>query len=334
MDPKALVLPHTAASKSATSSYWLSCSLAATGAFTGEPFDPQFCPMRAASLGLPWRTDPEEWDPYGWVLFDVVAETPAVTDPDLEPARADHLVLAVEHALWPRTSLELSWVSKRTDTLMEDTCNGTLDGLEPGHDCSYYVITNVSGLERSYDAAILRLESRHLDWLTVVASYTWSESTGNVHSLLGSDGYDYYPWHWVNRDGYLSDHRRHRLKLNGFALLPWDSAVAFNGGWSSAFRWTPADADVLGMPYGVLAVEPRGSREGSDEWWLDLELSKGFAVGPARLVAIVSVLNLFSAEQVTGVCSNVTGCGGDIGLGDPIDWRYPRRWEVGLRVEF
>lgn len=329
-------LPTAATSTATTRFSWASCSLLATGQYPGypmEPFDPAICPSLAAAMGLDWGPDPEGWDPYGWVLAGTISDEPTVTDPDLAPPYADHLVLAVESALRPRTSLELSWVSKRSHDLMEDTCNGMLDGLPPGQGdfCSYYVISNLTGLERSYDAAILRLESRELDWLNLLASYTWSASTGNIESLLNSYDFD-YPSYSVNRDGYLSDQRRHRLRINGFALLPWDTTIAFNGGWSSAFRWTPYED---GGPYPApIFVEPRGSRHGDNEWWLDLELNKGFTIGSVRLVAILSAFNVFSTEQVTGVCARVTGCGGDIELGDAIAWQYPRRWEVGLRVEF
>jgi hypothetical protein len=45
------------------------------------------------------------------------------------------------------------------------------------------------------------------------------------------------------------------------------------------------------------------------------------------------VLNVFSSQSVVGVCPRVGGCGG-IALGEPYSWQQPRRWELGLRVEF
>ena len=57
---------------------------------------------------------------------------------------------------------------------------------------------------------------------------------------------------------------------------------------------------------------------------------------------IGSVLNATSTEQplnATDVCEEVQGCGnpegdGTVGLGSPIDWSLPRRYEVGFRIEF
>jgi hypothetical protein len=45
------------------------------------------------------------------------------------------------------------------------------------------------------------------------------------------------------------------------------------------------------------------------------------------------VLNLFDSENAIGVCNNVNGCGG-FELGDPTAWQLPRRYELGLRLEF
>ncbi len=44
-------------------------------------------------------------------------------------------------------------------------------------------MTNLPELKQDYDAFIVKLESRTLDWLTVLASYTLSESKGNQDSL-------------------------------------------------------------------------------------------------------------------------------------------------------
>jgi hypothetical protein len=89
----------------------------------------------------------------------------------------------------------------------------------------------------------------------------------------------------------------------------------------------------------VHLLEARGSRDANDNYQLDLQLTKGFTVGPVRLAVIGSVYNVFSAEQPTTVCEHVSGCGfeedgGPISAGDPTEWQTPRRYELGFRVEF
>ena len=87
------------------------------------------------------------------------------------------------------------------------------------------------------------------------------------------------------------------------------------------------------MPYGVHFLEPRGSREANDSYQLDLQLAKGFTIGPVRLALIGSLYNAFSSEQPISVCQRISGCG-SIAMGEPTNWQTPRRYEVGFRVEF
>jgi hypothetical protein len=146
---------------------------------------------------------------------------------------------------------------------------------------------------------------------------------------------DVYPWHFDNQYGYLSDHRKHQLKLNGFFNIAGDWIAAFDAFWSSPFTWAPYETRIENpeVPYGSHLLEPRGSREANNSYQLDLQLSKGFRVSQVRLVLIGSVLNVLSSEQPTAVCTRISGCG-EFEMGDPTDWQTPRRYEVGFRVEF
>ena len=175
-----------------------------------------------------------------------------------------------------------------------------------------------------------------MDRLHVLASYTNSESKGSIdNEAINSFDFDLYPYHFENRYGYLRDHRQHRVKVNGYVTLPLDFGVAVNGIWGSPFRWTPVQPARLVDPSasGLIFVEPRGSREG-DKWTqLDLQFTKGFGLGRVRLQLIGTVLNLFDSEKVTSVCTRLTGCG-DFELGDPTAWQLPRRYELGVRLEF
>jgi len=85
--------------------------------------------------------------------------------------------------------------------------------------------------------------------------------------------------------------------------------------------------------WGDIFLEPRGSREGAEWTQLDLQLTKGFTFGRVRLQLIGTVLNLFDSENATAVCERETGCG-DFEMGDPTEWQNPRRYELGVRVEF
>jgi hypothetical protein len=344
MHPGGLSIPWLAAAVNEPWNIWYSCS-GVLPLYFGMPVgSAEECAAAAADLGWDYRLDNAGWDPYGWVLApsEHYSSEPTRVAPGLSATSADELILAFERQFAGRSSIELSFVDKTTRGMVDDTCNGNWPVPTAGAPCDYYLLVNIPDAERDYRAFMVRLETRSLDWLTLLASYTWSESKGNIEYTqnYGSD-FDVYPWHFDNRYGYLSDHREHRIKLNGYVTLDGDWTIAFDGFWSSAFTWTPYEdeSDNPAIPYGWHFLEPRGSRGANDQYQLDLQLTKGFTVGAVRLALIGSAFNVFSAEQPTAVCEHVSGCGvgegGDpIVMGDPTDWQTPRRYELGFRVEF
>jgi hypothetical protein len=284
--------------------------------------------------------DAEGWDPYGWILtpsgYFLVEPNRVV--PDLKATHADEFILAYEREVGNRSSVELTLVDKKTHDIFEDTCNVNWPMPTAESTCDSLVMANLPEARRDYRGIFVKFETRGLDWLTLLASYTYSRSRGSVEYTQNSGiDFDLYPWHYDNRYGYLEDHQAHRLKLNGFFFLGGDWTISFDAYWSSPWTWTPYETsfDNPEMPSGVGShfVEPRGSREGDSYHQLDLQLAKGFTFSRVRLALIGSVLNVFSSQSVVGVCPRVGGCGG-IALGEPYSWQQPRRWELGLRVEF
>jgi len=344
LHPNALTLPWFTRPVATPDHRWYSCS-GVLPLYLGIPVGSAGdCAAAAADLGWDYGLDHEGWDPYGWVLSpsEVYGTEPTRAAAGIRATYADELILAFERQIADGSSLELSFVDKATRDIMDDTCNGNwpVPGASP--QCDSYIIGNLPDARRDYRGVTLALESRSLDWLTLLASYTWSESKGSIgFTQDNASDFDIYPWHFDNRYGYLSDHREHRVKLNGFVTLPGDWTVAFDGFWSSPFTWTPYEdlSDNPEIPYEVHYLEPRGSRDGSDQYQLDLQLTKGFPVGPVRLAVIGSAYNVFSSEQPSEVCGHISGCGTDedgapIVMGDPVNWQTPRRYELGVRVEF
>ena len=338
MHPNALTLPFNVRDLVEPFSYWYSCTTV-MGASSAEE-----CSAAAAYLGWEYRLDNAGWDPYGWVLSpdERYASEPNRADPHLRPTYADELTLAFEREVGQRSAVELTFIDKRTRDIVDDTCNGNWPIPSADAACDYFFTANFPELKRDYRAVMLTFETRRYAWLTLLASYTYSSSKGSIEYTQSANGeLDVYPWHYDNIYGYLSDHRRHRLKLNGFVTLAGDWSIAFDARWSSPWTWTPHEnaADNLAIRWGVYFLEPRGSREGSGEHQLDLQLAKGFTAGQVRFVLIATVLNALSSEQPSGVCDHISGCGFDEGgspitVGDPVDWQTPRRYEIGFRVEF
>jgi hypothetical protein len=335
MHPNALSLPDFARTNVAPSAAYLSCS--ANGLSRA-----QCSSIFAGNLDIGggfvvprWIDDPLGRDPAGFVLVpnNVFSSEPSQISEDLEATYAEELIVGIEREIFNRTSVELTYVQKDTEDIFEDTCEGNYPQA-PNADapCHFYLMANLPGLTREYEGMILAFESRAVDWLHILANYTYSTSKGNVEYTqnAGAD-FDIFPDHFQNTFGYLADHRRHRVKLNGYARLPLDFQVGFDAFWSSPFRYSVIEA---GPVYGDVYLEPRGSREGDEAYALDLEVRKGFNLGETNLQLIATVLNAFSTEYTTAVCELAEGCAGDIPLGGSTEFAVPRRYEVGVRFEF
>lgn len=334
MHPNALTLPNFARVVSAPTEQWRSCTLYSE--LFGFPVNQ--CQALLGSRGF--RHDPFGVDPNGWFFRSVTSAAPSTIQPGLEPTYADELILSYEQQLFPRSSLTLTYIDKTTKDIAEDTCIGNLTGTpNPDADCSFFSMDNLPGLKRDYEGAIVSFESRATDWLHLLASYTYSKSRGNVEytQSAGAD-FDYFPDHFANTYGYLTDDARNRFKLNGYFLLPLDFSIGFNGTWQSGFAYNrETTPDHSG--YGTEYLEPRGSQRGPSLWQLDLQFAKAFAIGPVRASLIAAVLNVTDREGVNEVCENDGGCGhrddgSDIEWGDATDWQNPRRYEAGFRLEF
>ncbi len=336
MDPASLTLPSILRAGNEPSYQWFSCMTFGPSLY----FDPSQCEFMMDFLEWGYRADdPDGMDPFGWFLppgyTTGVGET--LVQSDLRAAYSDTLSLSYEREVGRRASVELTYINKKTRDLFEDTCAENYPVPTEGAECFEYLLGNLPGLARDYEGFIVRYETRSFSWLTLLASYTYSESKGNLDFSQGNNpDFDYYPWQFENRYGYLSDHRAHRFKLNGFIYIKGDWTIAFNGIWESPFTWEPqADAyDDPRIQGDFYFLEPRGSRDAFNASNLDLQLSKGFTVGNrVRLVAIGSVYNTFSTENGTAVCSLARGCGA-YEMGEALSWSLPRSYELGFRVEF
>ena len=346
MSPNALTLPSFARTGIAPANAWLSCSY-----FLGLPAED--CEQWATDLGFGWSMDPDGWDPGGWFLApqNVIGGLPNQIDPNLKAMYTETFSLAYEREVGRRASVTITYVDKTTKDIFDDTCDGNFPG-PPSADasCDFYVMANLAPLRRDYQGLIVEYHTRTFDWLTLNASYAYSQSEGSqeYNQNAGSD-FDVYPAHFQNRYGYLSDHRKSRLKLNGFFNIKGDWTIGFDAFYTSPFTWAPqANRSNSGeeyngqtiptIPYGVWFAEPRGNREANSNYQLDLQLSKGFTIGQVRLVLIGSVFNALSQERVITVCSSINGCtdsdGNHADTGGATNWQTPRRYEVGFRVEF
>ncbi len=336
MHPNALTLPSFARVNSEPTFRWLACSWPwFRGTSLGAGCRDRYPGTRqiGGHTVSNWIADPDGFDPHGWFYNRTFSSEPSVIADDVDPTYADTLIVGIERELMRRTSLTLTYVEKKTRDILEDTCNGNLTKASADADCDYYVMGNLPGLARDYNGFILTLESRATDWLWLVASYTHSESKGNIAATQNSgSAFDYYPDHYVNRYGYMGDHRKHRVKINGYVDLPLDFSLGFDGYYSSPGVYTLNRASE---EYGRVFTEPRGSRRFEKAYGMDIRLTKGFDLGNRMRFEVIGVVyNILNDEQPATVCSRVEGCSGGVETHETLSWGRPQRYEVGVRFEF
>jgi hypothetical protein len=341
MHPSALALPLYARLTFAPTTRYLACTQAVGSDLTDPALIAAACQGFAADRGGAVIEDPLHRDPYGFAFYDALSTSPNQIDPNLRPTVANEYTIGIQRQLAARTSVELSYVAKATRNILEDTCSENVPQptADPGlQNCHSLTLTNPAAARRDYHGLLLRLESREVEWLNLLASYTYSRSQGSTENpqISGPD-FDVYPAHFVNTYGYLSDDRRHRVKLKGFVKLPREVSVGFNAVYESPFDYSVLQN--LDPPlYGTTFLEPRGSRRANSTSVLEIELRKGFRVGGLDLELIGTVENVLGTEKPVAVCQFASGCtsadGDDLALGQPTDFQPPRRYEVGFRMVF
>jgi len=352
MDPTALSVPSFASGIVAT---YRDYSIAEfyCNATRGSLCDPETFPP---SFGEPiYWTNAEGID---YVLFDNLGQAdiyePAQTLDQagvghLEAPYADEFILAFETQVARETSISITYINKKTKDIIEDTCSDNTwawgDGDYPdldddttwtsAGDCTFYMITNMPTFFRNYEGVILQAETRR-NRLHLLGSYTFSESEGNTANgaaqTYATALADFFPVHFYNREGYLPDHREHRVKLNGYYLFPHNWTVGFDGFFSSAGHQTifstcaalagagaanarrsivdqtaefDIDTDLVqycstsdGAALGTtdIFLHPRGSFETKSTWQLDIQASKTWNVKSVDITVVGTIYNLFDRE--------------------------------------
>lgn len=237
-------------------------------------------------------------------------------DPDLEPTVSTEANFGVRQRLGTNTSLDVTGVWRRSDNMFEDGC--------VDFDCHYFLMTNrpngLDVLSSEYQGVVFKLESRPTEWLNALVSYAWSESKGSVEYTqnAGAD-FDVFPAHFVNREGYLSDDARHRVKASGFVRAPFGTTFGLDALYETG---TPDDATMAlgdlnvdpdggayaGNPsafYGTVFVLPRGERRLPDRHRLDFQAMHEFTLGRVKMGLIGTIYNLLDSDIVTDLGSTI-----------------------------
>ena len=296
-------------------------------------------------------------------------------DQNLHMSFSNQYSLGVTQRVLKNTSVDVTAEFRTQKNNFEDYC-GTL-----AFEQDTCVVTNQIGpegipqpLKSDYRGILAKVESRPFSWLDFTASWAHAKSRGSVeyNQNAGVD-FDYYPVHFTNAYGYLTDDAKDRVKFNGFARLPLDFILGASWNWDSGLAYSVfRTAPVVG--YGNLFLEPRGSRRLPHFNQLDMQLQKNFTFGGKYTVGLIgSVFNVLNSETITTINGNAgtraafASCAGlsgsalsqclvnpasaDSGIYvdpnqqsgaqrfsasflRPTAFQRPRRYEVGVRFEF
>ena len=94
-----------------------------------------------------------------------------------------------------------------------------------------------------------------------------------------------------------------------------------------------ADYCYLSDGYTIF-LEPRGSRRGQATSNLDLGLAKAVHIGKITLEFNLAVQNVFADEQPTVYNEHENFDPNALQVGEPTKWTQPRRYQIGVRVDF
>jgi len=233
-------------------------------------------------------------------------------NPDLQPNRLDEFVAGYEVEFKEGYVAAVRLIHNRQNNMINDVIANEEEIIAGGR--TYvppeYLITNVPSARRHYTGLELETRKRLSHNFQYLASYTLSRASGSVAGEGAAEGLDVYADFAeviVNRHGDLPWDDRHVVKAAGSYHLPFGMIVGGIFNWRSGRPYnrigTISDAVVETIfldHYGhAHYLDPRGSHRLGHVWWLDLRLSKDFAIGEQNLRLMLDAFNVTNNQTVT-----------------------------------
>jgi len=307
------------------------------------------------------------WDPYitwdpGELFFD----------PNLKAPETDQFTLGYEHQVGHNMSLGIQGVYKDTRNLigweilddgvyeMLPWVNPITGELQPLASIIEQPTTRKGNrpgagslappgqeFEQQYKGATLVFNKRYTDGWGLVASYTWSDSTGFSPTPLAQDqGNPAYgsqngrdPNNWINAEQTLQNQRRHALQVQGNFDLGWNLVGTFIYSYLSGKPYNrQVTAGVFSSRFPleqggqtVIAVPASGDTTFSAQNLLDLSLGRTFETGPIAIQIDLQLFNVFNNTAHDSWQTLIVAPGDDY---YPRSYVFPRSLGVRFGVTF
>ena len=294
-----------------------------------------------------------------------------VVDPDFRDPYTDQYIVGFEHELMTNFGLQVNYVYKRGENYggwrdiegtyvpatyvdnrgAESTGQSVqLFRLTSPADERLFQLTNPESFYTRYNGLSIQAQKRMSDRWQMTGGMTFSKSTGQIGSQMGSPtsaqqgnalavlagqlfGQD--PNHYVNTDGRLIGDRPVVGKLQFLYEAPHGILLGLNYTHQTGRLWArQVRVPGLGFPSNPLVnMEANtGDRRVPDWNMFDVRIQKDFRLGQtAKFAVLADVLNLTNADTYESIGSR-QGTASNFGL--PTRFLYPRRLMLGARIKF
>ncbi len=263
-----------------------------------------------------------------------------VVDRDLRTPFQDEFSFGFERALWPETSIKVSYLNREfRDQLQDVDINHDADGVvfNPGWGQMLLVGNFNTG---EYESWVLELVRRFYRGWELNASYTWSEAVGD-----GED-YDQLLGNARNRAdaerSFLSYDQRHIVRINAMTVAPknirlggtlrWESGLPFSVLFSSPVRFLlPPEYATIGVSGSqfnyAYPTDQRNDQRNESFWTFDARMAVDFRIQrKMQLQFTAEIFNLLNDDtliQTDTIDGNFAGVR-----------RFGRQFQLGLRCTF
>ncbi|HEY1252774.1 MAG TPA: TonB-dependent receptor [Thermoanaerobaculia bacterium] len=258
-----------------------------------------------------------------------------LTDPGIKGQYVREGIFGVEREVIPNFAVGAKFIYRDLPRVVEDyLCtdginycvgNPTQDGMSTLSTLDYNFRLPAPLQKRIYKGFQVDATKRFSECWTMLASYVYSTLKGNYDGLFSpysqprgtadpniSALYDYYDFFTSGQvingqprpftaNGYLSNDRRHQVKLSGVYLTPFNLSLGMTAYYRTG---TPISRLGLSEAYGryEFFLLPRGS-EGRvpADYEADIHLGYPLQIGPVTLTTLIDVFNVLNRQRTVAV---------------------------------
>lgn len=279
-------------------------------------------------------------------------------DPNLRNQYTDQFYVGVEQQIQPSFGVNASFVYKKEHDFVRmndvggtyaprtiiDTFDGrtqqlTVFDLVSPSSASLFQVTNRNDLDQDYRSFVVEANKRFSTSWQMIASYQWQRnliySDGRLARQqfggLNRNGYGRDPNDLTNAYGRSSVDNTHGVRFTG----TWQAPLGITAGVRYLFESGRPYGRIINvrLPQGVRPVlaEERGAYFLPDNHQLGLRVDKAFSLGAERRLRFsLDVINLLNSDTPINIRNNST----QAGFGDNLNVVFPRRGQIGIRIDF